>query len=105
MKGMKCRIHKCHACCCNSVPFAENELERFKDKIVRPVVDTMPLGKAILPSTTKLHDRLDLLANDLLNNPCPFLRHDYKCNIYEHRPEVCRLFGEIKELPCKYIKK
>ena len=27
-----------------------------------------------------------------------------KCNIYENRPDICRMFGEIPELTCKYRK-
>lgn len=102
---MKCRINVCHAKCCNSVPFANNELTKYADKIVNPVVDMMPLGHAILPFTVPVIDHQDLILNSMLNNKCPFLRKDYRCNIYENRPEVCRLFGEIPKMPCDLRKK
>ncbi|MBI4145742.1 YkgJ family cysteine cluster protein [Candidatus Woesearchaeota archaeon] len=27
---------------------------------------------------------------------CPFLKGDNECTIYEHRPEICRMFPEVK---------
>lgn len=92
---MKCRVHKCGAMCCYNIPFEENELERFAEKIVNPVINTEPIGDAVLAYT-------DL---DMDKNKCPFLRFDCKCNIYENRPRVCRLFGCIDALPCKFLKK
>jgi Fe-S-cluster containining protein len=37
------------------------------------------------------------------NMSCPFLKNDI-CIIYPVRPIVCRLQGNIKELPCEYNK-
>lgn len=92
---MKCRLSKCNACCCYNIPFDANELIRYADKIVNPVLFTMSLGAAMVAFTNE---------KPALNK-CPFLRKDYKCNIYENRPRVCRLFGEIDEMPCKWLKK
>lgn len=92
---MKCRVHYCHACCCYNVPFNNGELDKYKDRIVNPVLFTMPMCDAIVPFTDEKPD----------NNKCPFLRSDYKCNIYECRPDVCRKYGEINDLPCKWRKK
>jgi len=91
----KCQTHKCHACCCYNIPFDSGELERFKDKIVRPVLFTDNLFGALVAFTDPSPE----------NNKCPFLRDDYKCNIYENRPEVCRLYGMIERLPCQWLKK
>ena len=90
----KCKTNHCHACCCYNIPFENNELERFASMIVTPVQFTLPVGNAVLAFTS---------PNPQLNK-CPFLRHDYKCNIYDNRPDVCRKFGVIKELPCKFMK-
>ena len=87
---MRCKTHKCKACCCYNIPFERGELERFADRIVTPVRFTLPLGRAKVAFT---HDEPSL-------NRCPFLRLDFRCNIYDQRPEVCRLFGEIPALPC-----
>ena len=92
---MKCRTSKCNACCCYNIPFECNELERFESQIVNPVLFTLPLGAAIVAYT---NEKPEL-------NKCPFLRRDFKCNIYENRLDVCRLFGQIDILPCKFIKK
>ena len=54
----------------------------------------MPLGNGVLALTSE----------DMELNKCPFLRADYRCNIYENRPDVCRKFGQIEALPCKWIK-
>lgn len=90
----KCKVGKCGACCCYNVPMERGELELFKDRIVSEVLYVMPLFGAVVPFT---NDRPEL-------NKCPFLRRDLKCNIYENRPEVCRLMGTIDRMPCKYIK-
>lgn len=34
--------------------------------------------------------------NDIEKNKCPFLREDCRCNIYEMRPHICRIFGDGK---------
>ncbi len=87
---------KCKGQCCYNVPFGDNELVRFADKIITPVIETERMTNgAILPLT----------APDVMENKCPFLTHNYKCNIYDNRPEVCRLFGEIETLPCPMKKK
>lgn len=33
---------------------------------------------------------------------CPYLE-DGKCSVWNVRPKVCRLYGEIDELPCVYL--
>ena len=93
---MKCQTDKCHASCCYNLPFDRHEHLAFKDRIVNPIIAVTPLDhQAALVHTNP----------DPAKNRCPFLTSDYKCNIYEHRPDVCRKFGQIKELKCKYIKK
>ena len=91
---MKCKTNICKACCCYNIPFEHDELVRFANSIVNPVLFTIQQGWGAVAFT---HENPAL-------NKCPFLRDDYRCNIYEERPEVCRLFGQIEKLPCKYIK-
>jgi Fe-S-cluster containining protein len=76
------------------MPFGHNELERFASLIVNPVIGFAPFGTI----------KITMTDWNLDNNKCPFLRADFKCNIYENRPDVCRKFGEIPELPCKYYR-
>ena len=62
---------------------------------MNPVLYFVPLfGRNVAFTAEKMED-----------NKCPFLRHDFKCNIYENRPDVCRKFGEIDKLPCRFLKK
>ena len=90
----KCLLHKCNAHCCYNIAFEHGELERFSSMIVNPVIAFTPFGCV----------RIAMTDMDFDKNKCPFLRADYKCNIYENRPNVCRKMGEIPELPCKYFK-
>lgn len=90
----KCRTSKCNAACCYNICFKENELERFYTSIINPVIYTISLPWGIMAKT---NENMDL-------NKCPFLRKDLKCNIYENRPEVCRLMGIVPQMPCEYLK-
>lgn len=92
---MKCRTYKCKAACCYNVPFENGELGKYADKIVNMVLGTTPMFGAVFPIT----------ANDPKKNKCPFLRADYKCNIYENRPDICRKMGTVDKMPCNLIKR
>jgi Fe-S-cluster containining protein len=32
---------------------------------------------------------------------CPHLHDNKECTIYNYRPAICRLYGLLKEIPCK----
>ena len=103
---MKCRPQRCKARCCYNIPFADGELEKYADKIINPVLTTVPLGPGHVAFTVMPKAMTkEAMGEAMKNNKCPFLRHDCTCNIYEHRPDVCRKFGEISELPCEIRKK
>jgi Fe-S-cluster containining protein len=36
------------------------------------------------------------------NRGCPALGEDHKCTIYEDRPLICRAWGAIEQLPCRF---
>lgn len=77
-------------------------LTQFADKIVTPVISTEPI-----PYNPEFPPSEYVLTSDnLMLNKCPFLRADCKCNIYEHRPALCRRFGDGSHplLTCHYIK-
>ena len=90
----KCKTARCHAACCYNIPFEQNELVRYADRVVTPWLYTMPVGPATVPVTDR----------DPMKNRCPFLRADCRCNIYDVRPAICRKYGEIPELRCEYRK-
>ena len=83
----KCLL-QCKAACCGVVPFDKKFVE--KNKPSRKVKSTQEFG-----------DKVILETEDLT---CPYLSKDYKCTIYDDRPEVCRLFGNEthKYLTCPY---
>lgn len=99
---MKCRTYKCHAACCYNIVLPIGMLEQYADKIVNKVVATspMPYNPEFPPS------EMVGTSDNPPDNKCPFLRPDYKCNIYEHRPLICRKFGEGGHtmLVCQYRK-
>ncbi len=98
----KCKTHKCHAACCYNIVLPIGMLEQFADKIVNKVIATspMPYNPEFPPS------EMVETSDNPANNKCPFLRAGYKCNIYEHRPLICRKFGsgEHPMLICQYLR-
>lgn len=98
----KCQTYKCHARCCYNIVLPIGLLEQFADKIVNKVITTvpMPYNPEFPPS------EMVKTSDNPADNKCPFLRADYKCNIYEHRPLICRKFGDGGHpmLICRYRK-
>jgi hypothetical protein len=80
--------------CCGAIPFEAEFLEKHKDKIQRPIIESLPFAKTEIYPVTK-------------GNACPFLRkEDMRCAIYEERPEICRRYGYDEDvLPCPHYDK
>lgn len=106
---------QCKRCgrCCGVVPFTKAEY-----KTIRSIAKKMHIGfikndlegrTVYLPKKTAkaLCQKIEVIQNGGEMNfddlSCPFLTFDEfgksSCTIYEKRPRVCRLFGEI-EHPC-----
>lgn len=81
----------CGGKCCGPVPLSKKEY-----KTIRKIYGIPRGAKHDLVSET-----LHLLT---INGMCAFLK-DGRCSVYEHRPEVCRKFGEIPQLPCPVVHK
>lgn len=98
----KCKTYKCKAACCYNIVLPIGMLEQYADKIVNKIIATspMPYNPEFPPS------EMVETSDNPADNKCPFLRFDYKCNIYEHRPLICRKFGEGGHpmLVCQYRK-
>lgn len=92
---MGCDVLRCKSACCYNIPFANGELELFSKFIVNKVIDRQVMANGGVLAFTD---------TDPFKNKCPFLRKDYKCNIYHNRPEVCRLMAETPQLTCEYYK-
>lgn len=97
----KCRVSKCRAHCCFNVPLPIGFMETYGENIVTPII-----GRTTLPPHPDL-GMCELVFTDMAfeKNRCPFLRKDYKCNVYEDRPQICHLFGEGDNslLKCHYL--
>lgn len=98
----KCDIKKCKGACCGSVPIPKSYFTALKNRLVRPILrfedagDNPELGG---------HNVVAITNEDIAENRCPFQRYDYRCNIYDRRPKICRMFGEgsHKYLQCGYL--
>jgi len=77
----------CHSCCGPIIWF------KIEDILIKDYL--------------KKHDLKDIKWTDeefkKNNMRCPYLKND-KCAIYKVRPIVCRLQGNIPELPCRFNK-
>lgn len=117
-----CYTPKCKATCCVSAPLPRGLINENQDKLARKLIGVVPAPmnnrycvNADVPITTvkALESAGDLnIAGKKLRawrvkslyvegNYCPFLRRgDYKCNIYENRPPICRSFGTPEGHKC-----
>lgn len=77
--------------CCGTVPLPLEVYERNKSKVVNPPIK-------------ELSDDFGNVHLVTVNGFCVFLDEDKKCVIYEDRPEVCREYGLIEDMPCPYVR-
>lgn len=84
--------HLCKATCCGVVPFGKEFIEKNKALITREVEETLDFydGESVV-----------LMTEGLV---CAFLDDDYRCKIYDERPDVCKAFGDETDplLTCPY---
>ena len=81
---------KCQRCggCCGQIHFQLKFFKKF-NHLTKREYDLRPWpGGAVMPITP--------------NGNCVFLDEDMSCAIYSNRPEVCRQYGLIPELPCPH---
>lgn len=106
---MKCDVKRCKAACCYNVPLEKGFLTAYKKKIVNPVIELKAFTKkenaVNFKSVMERPQYLMITDKDIKKNKCPFLRDDFKCNIYDSRPALCRKFGTSDErfLNCSYL--
>jgi Fe-S-cluster containining protein len=79
-----CDIGRCHAECCGPVPIPENLYLNRKHLLQRKVKEF----QGVFAGTVIAVDK---------NMTCGFLTKDFKCAIYNERPEVCQKFGSVGE--------
>lgn len=87
MNCEKC-IEKCKAACCGISPFKREFVKKNPPK--RKVITETDLGNEVALETEGW--------------VCAYLGDDYRCTVYDKRPEVCKLFGSEKHpaLVCPY---
>jgi len=72
--------NKCAAKCCGPVPIKRSVFNANFHLVQRPVEDLMDfVDETVIAKTADL--------------TCPFLSSDFKCQIYNDRPDVCKEFG------------
>lgn len=85
-KRLKCNVSVCKAACCYNIMLDRKLVGAYRKKIVNPIIRY---------SEGFDDDKIFAITNeDVSKNKCPFLRDDYRCNIYLQRPQVCRDFGD-----------
>lgn len=98
--GFNCQncLSKCKAVCCGPVPLEVNLVEKNRHKLVRPIIEEKffegPVMEENSFSDLKNVKTAEMVLMTSEGNYCPFLTEDYKCNIYEDRPFVCKEFGK-----------
>ncbi len=87
--------------CCGLVPFQEDTILNNIDKIQVKPTETVNIDAEKQYDGSIQKDIMYPMTDDGL---CIFLRRkDMKCMIYNDRPDVCKKYGTIQELPCPYI--
>lgn len=83
-------IEGCRAECCGMVPLQKELAKQFEY-----------LAQVKPQEIHEWNGRVFALTEDFL---CVFLnRNTRKCVIHEHRPQICRDYGQKPELPCPYV--
>lgn len=89
----KCDVSICYAACCGIVPFSPAQFNGNKHLLQRKVEVVPFVGDTVVAVDENL--------------VCGFLTQDFKCAIYDNRPEVCRLFARKGEthpmLKCPHL--
>lgn len=68
----------CGGCCSDIIPVTEKELDTLR--------------KFVRLHHYKPHTQLKMGMTAIYDMTCPFLNEEKKCDIYDIRPEICRLF-------------
>lgn len=91
-------LEECKGECCGCAPIPASTWWKNQDKVVtkpsRVIAAPAYEGESqVIPHTEK--------------GKCVFQRDDYRCNIYEDRPNICRKFGNEEHhfLICLYQRK
>lgn len=79
----------CKGDCCGVIPIDTVIWMAFKEKRAQDPIRTEYIGPTVFPITKDFK--------------CCFLNENFQCNIYDYRPQVCRDYGKLEDLQCKFI--
>jgi len=87
-------VKKCEALCCHCVPLEKDRFERNKHRIVNKDFKLLALGK----SHNEFGEQKEYVLPLTEDLRCPFNdpKNGFKCNIYDDRPQVCKVYGNGK---------
>ena len=91
---MKLPCEECRGRCCYLAPFTRREFKTVRKK------HGIPAGAQLCLSAT--HDRATYFVVQGDEGMCGYLV-DGRCSIWQDRPEVCRRYGVVAEMPCQYL--
>lgn len=77
-------IDKCGHMCCGTVPMPKKLFRKFQSRKTCEVVQLADFGRMCIPLTK--------------DNVCPFMAKGKGCVVYEHRPSVCRNYGNESDI-------
>lgn len=81
---------QCNADCCGPIPMSGSEIDSLRDKFQQKPIEM----KAFM-------SKFFIITEDGM---CIFLTKDKRCAIYDDRPQICRDYGIVPQLPCPFIK-
>jgi len=85
-------------CCGANVLFTENELRILK-KNYKSKFKKLKLVESNIPGSYMIKRKGTKAINDA--DKCIFLEND-KCSVYEHRPRICKDFGNKMYIKCPF---
>jgi len=117
-----CYIPSCKAACCISPPLPEKEFTELQKthKPARKIITAVEAPQvnrfcidAVVPITTtkaleyrgRMNNNRKMWAVNVYTdgNYCPFLNKNYRCDVYENRPPICRYFGSETGRQCDHM--
>lgn len=81
---------KCKGRCCTFPAMTKREFKNIRKK------HGVPKG------TQKMEFNFGVMLHKKDSDECPWLL-DGKCSVYDDRPLNCKLYGNVKSMPCQYL--
>lgn len=101
LRNEKLPCDSCGGACCTFAPFtvAEARAARIANGGTHPAGSRVVPG---LPAKDRFGGGSSLLIVKADGETCAYLQGG-RCTIYEARPQACRAYGRIPEMPCQVL--